>query len=118
MAESPQYRSWDERFDGFLNDFVAPIVAPLATALPMALPMVARAAEMGIGGAAQAVTLPYRVQQAYGGDWYSAARDPGMAAEGLNAAGMLSRGNAGGLPARRARERAGHASALCFAANG
>lgn len=92
VRESPQYQSWDERWDTFLNEVVAPVVAPIATSLPLAIPYAAHLLGGAAESAAQAVSLPYRVQDAHGGDWYAASRDPGMAAEGLNVAGMLTLG--------------------------
>ncbi|MGV8841033.1 MAG: hypothetical protein ACWA6X_12100 [Bauldia sp.] len=68
VRESPQYQSWDERWDTFLNEVVAPVVAPIATSLPLAIPYAAHLLGGAAESAAQAVSLPYRVQDAHGGD--------------------------------------------------
>lgn len=87
-----QYRTWGERWDTFLNEGVGPVVTPIATALPLAIPTIARLGAPWADRGAQAVSLPYRMQQEYGGDLYAAGHDPRLAAEGLTVAGMLTLG--------------------------
>jgi hypothetical protein len=87
----PRIRPFNERWDDFLSEFVAPLAAPVAV-LPLAPALAANLIGGTLVTTLGALPRMAEIQQQYGGDWYASGRDPRMAEEALNAAGMIAPG--------------------------